>query len=153
MFLFLLLFWIILNGKITAEIVLIGLVIAAVFWAFANKFLDYKMSTEKKFWKNLMLIVEYIIVLLVEIVKANLVLLKILLTPGRKAHPILVHFDSPLKKEFLKVVLADSITLTPGTITVRLNENGYVVHCLDESLAEGLDTSVFVRLLKKMEEQ
>lgn len=152
MFLFLLLFWIILNGKITVEILLIGLIIAAVFSVFANKFLNYKMSTEKKFWKNLILILEYIVVLLVEIVKANLVVLKILLTPGRKVHPVLVHFESPLKKEISKVVLADSITLTPGTITVRLNEEGYTVHCLDKSMADGLDKSVFVRILKKMEE-
>lgn len=153
MFLFLLLFWIILNGKITVEIMVIGLVIAAVFLMFANKCLGYKMSTEKKFWRNLVLIIEYLIVLIIEIVKANLVVLKMLLTPGRKTKPVLVHFESPLKKEFLKVVLADSITLTPGTITVQLNEDGYTVHCLDESLAEGMDTSVFVKLLKKMEEQ
>ena len=96
---------------------------------------------------------KYIVVLLVEIIKANLIVLKILLTKGRKIHPVIVHFDSPLKKEFYQVVLADSITLTPGTITVRLNEDGYEVHCLDESLAKGLDSSIFVDILKKMEEQ
>lgn len=153
MFFFLLLFWIILNGKITGEILLTGVIMAAFFAWFANRFLNYKMETEKKLWKNAGLLLEYLAFLIVEIVKANLTVLKILLTPGRKIHPVLVHFKAPLKKEFLKVILADSITLTPGTITVRLNEDGYTVHCLDESLAKGLDSSVFVKILKKMEDQ
>jgi len=153
MFVFLLLFWIILNGKITVEILCFGLAIATMFSIFANKFLNYNMTTEKKFWRNLGLIIKYIFILLVEIVKANLVVLKILFTKGRNTNPVIVHFDSPLEKEFFKVVLADSITLTPGTITVRLNENGYEVHCLDESLAKGLDSSIFVKILKKMEGQ
>jgi multicomponent Na+:H+ antiporter subunit E len=78
--------------------------------------------------------------------------LGILFTKGRKIHPVIVRFDSPLKKEFLQVVLADSITLTPGTITIRLNENGYEVHCLDESMAKGLNDSIFVKMLKKWED-
>jgi multicomponent Na+:H+ antiporter subunit E len=48
-------------------------------------------------------------------------------------------------------MLADSITLTPGTITVSLEGNEYVVHCLDKELAEGINTSVFVTLLKRLE--
>lgn len=153
MFLFLVLFWIILNGKITSEILIIGFIIAALCLMFANRFLNYRLSTEKKFWRNAGLIVEYIWVLLIEIIKANIVVLKILFTKRKKIHPVIVRFDAPLEKEFFQVVLADSITLTPGTITVRLNENGYEVHCLDESLARGLNTSIFVEILKKMEEQ
>ena len=48
--------------------------------------------------------------------------------------------------------LANSITLTPGTITVSLEENRYVIHCLDKSFSEGLNESSFVRLLARMEE-
>ena len=61
-------------------------------------------------------------------------------------------FDAPLKSHLLQVILADSITLTPGTITVRLYEEKFEVHCLDESMAEGLNDSVFVKMLKKWEE-
>mgnify|MGYP003293873687 FL=1 len=60
-------------------------------------------------------------------------------------------FDTPLKSHFLQVILADSITLTPGTITVRLNEEKFEVHCLDESMAKGIDDSIFVKMLKKWE--
>ena len=49
------------------------------------------------------------------------------------------------------MVLANSITLTPGTITVGLEGQEFYVHCLDKELAEGMENSIFVELLEKME--
>lgn len=66
--------------------------------------------------------------------------------------PAVVHFKTDLRTTFARVLLANSITLTPGTITVSLTENEYTVHCLDKELAEGIDSSIFVRLLAKLEE-
>lgn len=152
MYFLLVLFWIILNGKITTEIFVLGLLIAAAVYAFACRFMDFCWEKEKNFWKHLWWVFCYIAILIKEIAVANLAVLKIILTPGKKVHPVLVSFEAPLKSELLKVVLADSITLTPGTITVRLNEKGYVVHCLDESMAAGLNDSVFVKQLKKWED-
>ena len=48
-------------------------------------------------------------------------------------------------------MLANAITLTPGTITVSLEDNRYTVHCLDESMAEGMNESVFVDYIEKLE--
>lgn len=50
-----------------------------------------------------------------------------------------------------KVILANSITLTPGTITVSVEGDVFCVHCLDKELAEGIENSVFVQLLERME--
>ena len=60
-------------------------------------------------------------------------------------------FETDLKGEAAKVVLANSITLTPGTITVTLDEDTYLVHCLDKELGEGIEASSFVERLRKME--
>ena len=62
-----------------------------------------------------------------------------------------MHTD--LKTETARVILANSITLTPGTITVSLTEQELLVHCLDKTLAEGMEDSSFVKLLKKLEER
>ena len=49
-------------------------------------------------------------------------------------------------------MLANSITLTPGTYTVGLENGAYVVQALDKSkFGEGLDDSVFVKQLRKLE--
>ena len=58
-----------------------------------------------------------------------------------------------LRTNAARVLLANSITLTPGTITVSQEGDEYVVHCLDKSFAEGLDNSIFVTLLQKLEEE
>ena len=60
-----------------------------------------------------------------------------------------VHTD--LKSETAKVMLANSITLTPGTITVSLEDDTLLVHCLDKTLSEGMEDSEFVKMLEKLE--
>ena len=60
-------------------------------------------------------------------------------------------FQPDIHTQMGRASLANSITLTPGTITVLLDDNTYTVHCLDETLAEGMDTSVFVDMIKKCE--
>ncbi len=65
--------------------------------------------------------------------------------------PVLIQFDMNFKSDTSKFMLANSITLTPGTITVSVEGNTFTVHCLDKSLAQGIETSVFVKLLEKME--
>jgi len=152
MYLLLFFFWIILNGRLTVEIVLLGLLFAAVVYSFAWKFMGLNWEREKSFWKHFVWGVHYIVILLREIVIANIAVLKIALSPKKKVHPVIVSFDAPLKKHILQVILADSITLTPGTITVRLYEEKFEVHCLDESMAKGINDSIFVKMLKKWED-
>ena len=50
------------------------------------------------------------------------------------------------------VVLANSITLTPGTITVELEGRELAVHCLDRSFSKGMAGGDFVKLLHRIEE-
>lgn len=152
MYLLLVAFWIILNGRITTEIVVLGALFGAVVYAFARRFMGLTWQKELSFWKHLWWAVQYLAILLKEIVVANVTVLRIVLSPGKKVHPVLVSFDAPLKNHLLQVILADSITLTPGTITVRLYEEKFEVHCLDESMAAGLNDSVFVKMLKKWED-
>ena len=152
MYLLLFFFWIILNGRITIEITILGLLFAALVYAFAWKFMGLTLEREKSFWTHFVWGLQYLVILLKEIAVANIVVLKIVLSPKKKVHPVIVSFDAPLKNHLLQVILADSITLTPGTITVRLYEEKFEVHCLDESMAKGIDDSVFVKMLKKWED-
>jgi multicomponent Na+:H+ antiporter subunit E len=50
--------------------------------------------------------------------------------PGVKVHPRVVHFRSRLRSDLARVVLAHSITFTPGTITLELDDDHYIVHWL-----------------------
>ena len=153
MYLLLFFFWIILNGRLTVEIVLLGMLFAAIVYGFAWKFMGLTLEREKSFWKHFGWGIQYLAILMKEIAAANITVLKIVLSPKKKIHPVIVSFDAPLKNHILQVILADSITLTPGTITVSLTEQELLVHCLDKTLAEGMEDSSFVKLLKKLEER
>lgn len=146
------LMWVIFNGRWTLEIVLFGLAIAAVMYAFLCKFMDFSWRKDLRLCSCLLLILQYLGVLLAEIFKANIKTTRLILSGKRRNQPVLVHFKTSLRSKTARVVLANSITLTPGTITVSLEGDEYVVHCLDKSMAEGLEDSGFARLLKRMEE-
>lgn len=151
MFLLYFALWIVFNGRVTLEIVLFGLVIATVLYWFICKYMNYNPKTELKILKNFFCGLCYAAVLLWEILKANLFVMKLIYTEKYEVEPALVVFHTDLKSETARFVLANSITLTPGTITVTLEGDEYCVHCLDREMAEGLENSIFVRLLKKME--
>ena len=153
MYLLYFLAWIIFNGKVTTEIVIFGIVIAAAVFAFTCKFMGYSLKKEKMLYRKSFLILRYIGVLMVEIIKANADVVKFIFNDKEVVEPVIVTFQTNLKSELSRVILANSITLTPGTITISLEGDELVVHCLDKSLAEGLKGSVFEQKLKVMEEE
>ena len=144
--------WIVFNGAVTLEILALGVLISAVMFWFICRFMDYSVEKERKLYKKIPLFVRYVVVLLKEILKANAAVFHMILTRKEVIEPVLVHVRTDLKTETAKVILANSITLTPGTITVSMTDRQLLVHCLDKSLAEGMEDSVFVELLREMEE-
>ena len=146
------LLWVIFNGNFTLEICLFGIVIAAAVFAFTCKFLDDSVALEISNLKKLGKFLRYVCVLIIEIVKANFTVIPMILSEREEIEPALIRFQSNLKTPAARAFLANAITLTPGTITVHLQGAEYVVHCLDESLADGIDDSVFVKLLSELEE-
>lgn len=151
MYVLFLLLWIIFNGNFTLEIFVIGLIVAAAVFAFCCAFMEHSLKKEIAIYKNVLRGFAYAATLVVEIVKANNYVMKMILTQREEIDPALVTFSTNLKTSIGRALLANAITLTPGTITVMLEDNSYLVHCLDESLAEGMDDSIFVKELEGME--
>ena len=83
----------------------------------------------------------------------NIAVLKLIFTPKVEVKPKLVYFKVDLETNLAKFFLANSITLTPGTITADINDDEYCVHAFDEDFSGGMDESTFVQQLKKMEEK
>ena len=153
MYVLFLLAWIIFNGNITLEIFIFGVVIAGVMLAFMCKFMDYSLKKELNVYKKSIHFFAYIALLIREIVKANLAIIPKILTVEEEMEPVIVKFRTNLKSDFTRMLLANSITLTPGTITVSMEEDEYTIHCLDSSLAEGLENSDFEKALMKLDEE
>lgn len=145
--------WIIFNGNITLEIIIFGLVIATAMFAFMCNFMDYSVKKEINVYKKSIWFFAYIMILIREIIKANLAIIPRILTIEEEMDPVIVKFKTNLKSDFTKMLLANSITLTPGTITVALEDDEYTIHCLDTSLADGLENSDFEKALMKLDEE
>lgn len=143
--------WIIFNGTITAEIAVIGAVIVFLMFAFICRFMDYSVKQEIRLYKKSICFLHYVFVLVMEIIKANMAVTRLITSTSEVVEPVMVRVHTNLKSNFCRVLLANSITLTPGTITVSLDGDEYVVHCLDKSLSEGMEDSVFVKMLEKLE--
>ena len=145
--------WIIFNGRVTLEIILFGIAISGLIFAFVCRFMDYSMEKERNFYRKFPLFCKYAVLLVKEIIKANLAVCHLILTRREVVEPVIVKIHTNLKTETARVILANSITLTPGTITVSLAGQELLVHCLDKSLADGMEDSEFVKMLEALEEE
>ena len=76
--------------------------------------------------------------LIVEIIKANYDVAKIILNPKLPIDPVIVEYRTYLPDDLPRTVFSDSITLTPGTVTIELEEDLLKVHCLCPYHEEGL---------------
>ena len=144
--------WVIFNGKLTLEIALFGVLVSGAMFAFMCKFMGYSPKKELCFYKKIPIFIQYVFLLVKEILLANLAVSRMILTRKEQMEPVLVHVHTDLKTETAKMLLANSITLTPGTITVSMTGSELLVHCLDKSLSEGMEDSAFVQVLRKLEE-
>lgn len=152
MFVVCFLLWMIFNGRVTWEIAGFGIAVSAAVTMAARKLTGLTRQKELALFRKLPSVLAYLGYLLSEILKANLAVIRRVY--GRKApDPCLKTFAAPLDTAAARVALADSITLTPGTITAEQEGAVFTVHCLDRNMSEGLESSGFVRRLQAMEKQ
>jgi multicomponent Na+:H+ antiporter subunit E len=151
MYLLLLILWLVLNGRITPELLLLGLGVVLLLGAALWGLFGYTPRRELKILRCVPLALAYLAVLLWQIVKANFTVIRLIFSPAKRLDPVLIRVRVDLKTSLARYILANSITLTPGTITVRSEDGVLTVHCLSASLMEDVENGVFVRLLRRME--
>ena len=137
MFLLLFAFWVLLMGAWTTEIAVVGLVVSGLVYAFSCAFMGYSPKKEWSIAKRLGRIVRYFVYLVGEIFKSAWAVIKLVWSPKLVAEPKLTSFRTRLKTDAGKVVLANSITMTPGTITVDIRGDKFLIHCLDAGFDMG----------------
>jgi len=70
-------------------------------------------------------------VFLVELVKSNLDVARRIISPSLPINPGIVKFKTKLTSEYAKMVLANSITLTPGTLSLDIIDDTFYIHWID----------------------
>lgn len=91
--------------------------------------------------------------LLKEIVKSSWEVATVVLSPKLDLSPTIVDFEAEPQTEMGQTILGNSITLTPGTITLDIHRGRLVVHCLTEDGAKDLENGVMNRRVAALEKQ
>jgi len=148
--------WLILTWSVDWQHLLIGL-LASIFvsWAVGDLFTENPWQFKDP--KRYLWAVYYIIILIWEMIKANLDVAYRVVHPGIPIKPGIVKVRTKLKSDAALTYLANSITLTPGTFTIDIDkENGFLyihwINVVSEDIDKATEVIVqkFERILEKI---
>ena len=129
-FMVLMLAWVLLNWTVDPVNYIIGasisLLLVVVFCSKCDLFTTINL-TPKAFAYTFM----YLVVFIVELIKANIDVTRRVLSPSLPINPGIVKVKTKLKSKMARLILADSITLTPGTFTLQVEDDTFYIHCID----------------------
>jgi multicomponent Na+:H+ antiporter subunit E len=94
--------------------------------------------------KRIWFVLLYVIVLSVEVVKANLDVARRIVDPRLPIKPGIVIVKTGLRQDIAKMILANSITLTPGTFTLDIIGDQLLVHWIDVSVENTADATAAI---------
>ena len=147
--------WIPLSGKFDVFHLSLG-VISCALVTYLSADLLFESTQTKGLLKTWIRFVCYLPWLLYQILLCNLHLLKLAFHPRMMdlIDPQVIKFRSKLKGDLARVTFANSITLTPGTITIYVSVNGeFSVHAIDKQSAEGLPGEMEARIARVFGEE
>lgn len=129
-FLILFIIWIGFTTSFDPQELVVGAVVSLVI-----SILGYKSFSDLGFKlfhpKRIFYIIKYLIVFTIALLKSNLDVARRVITPSLPINPGIVKYRTNLKSDMAKVILTNSITLTPGTLTVDIIDNNLFIHWLD----------------------
>lgn len=136
-FIILLGLWLVLSGHYDSFHITLGIICCALV-AFLSHDLLFPVFSWGRSFAVFIRFMAYLPWLFYQILLANLHVAKMVLHPRMPINPKIIEFDSKLESKLAFTTLANSITLTPGTITVDIHEGKYFVHALTDKVADDL---------------
>ena len=145
-------FWILLSGKFDLFHMTLGVISSALVSALSGDILIHDTRKNDRLAVAFRFIC-YIPWLLYQIVLSTIHVAYLALHPKmlRRIDPTIVTFRTKLKSNVAQVALANSITLTPGTITIRVVDGVFYVHAISRKAAAGLPGEMEDRLARVFE--
>ena len=128
-------FWLLLTWSFTAQEIIVGAVVSLAAALFASGFLIHKDAFHLFKPARLGALISYVFVFLGELVKANLDVARRVFGGCKEINPGIVKVPVDLEGDYAQAMLGNSITLTPGTITLDIAEQEgktyYYIHWID----------------------
>lgn len=149
-------FWVVLSGKLDVFHLGVGLVTSLAIGAMSCRLfaLEPFIGPEGRHpfatipWIRILF---YLPWLFVQIIIASLQVARIVLSPKLSIQPVMFRFHQPLPNNIARTTLANSITLTPGTVTIDVLGDEYLVHALTDEARAGLETEESGNMKQRVE--
>jgi multicomponent Na+:H+ antiporter subunit E len=131
----LMLIWVIANGTLAVDTLITGVVvcsaIALAFASFARVYSVIRWSP-----KVILYYLMYLAVFLYDLTRANLNVMRLVFSPRIDIEPGIVEIKTTLKTPIGRLALANSITLTPGTLVVDIKDDSLFIHWINVSATD-----------------
>ena len=119
--------WLILTANLQIANILIGLVVSfSISWLYIKLFTHKAFEFISPFWLGV-----YLWILLKNLIISNLRITKRTLSKDMKLSPAIVAVKTNLDSDWKKLLLANSITLTPGTLTLDIKDDTLFIHDIE----------------------
>ena len=140
-------FWLLMSGYYTPLILSLGVIscLLCVYLTIIGKFLDNE-TLPIYFFPRL---IQYTLWLIKEILKSNIQTAKVIIMKSEE--PELFSVKATQKTDEGKVTYANSITLTPGTVTTQIKDNVFEVHALTKEFGDDVRGSEMDRMVTWLE--
>lgn len=135
LFAVLMLFWILLDGSVAPDVLIVGAIASALIALVYRDGLPI-VTEARPTPRALLAAVAYVGFFLKELVKSNLHIAAVVLDPALPVHPGIVQVHTRLRSRMGRLLLANSITLTPGTLTVEIDGEWLWVHWVTMEAAD-----------------
>jgi multicomponent Na+:H+ antiporter subunit E len=154
LFILSLIFWLLLTFEFTMSNIIVGAVSSIICSLFFGKVFVtnvYKLLQPKRyFW-----FIIYLFIFIWECMKANIDVAYRVLHPAMPIRPGIVKVKTTLKSDMAKMLLANSITMTPGTISVDIIDDNLYIHWIyirseDPEVYTGIITGAFEKYIKRI---
>ena len=119
--------WLVLTHSIALSNVVVGLIVSiAIALLYTRSFEENDIEMISPFWLGV-----YIVVFLKNIIISNIQISKRILRKDMRLAPAIVAVKTDLKSDWKKLLLANSITLTPGTLTLDVKGDTLFIHTIE----------------------
>jgi len=145
-------FWVVLSGMFDAFHLTLGVISCLLVAQFSHDLLFY--GDDNQSWvRGLWGFITYVPWLFYQIIIANMQVAYVVLHPRmfELIDPHVIRFKTKLKRPISKVIFAQSITLTPGTITVSIHDDEFSVYALTRNASESLPGEMENRVARALE--
>lgn len=144
--------WVVFSGFLDPFHLSLGLISCGIVtWLSSDLLFDDRSVPMRRRAVQAFRLAHYLVWLTWQIVLANLAVFKLAFAPRSALQPQIVRHRTHLKSDFEKFLLANSITLTPGTVTIKILGDTFYIHAIDDASAAGLNGEMDRRIARIFE--